>query len=206
MTRKIKAYKLIKEYPGSKRIGYIEEYTTGEFSKYPEFWEPIYHSYNIGDWITVTYIDKNDTNHWLNNTTLRTFQLTAAPTNFFKGQMWSTSGPKQNNKYTGYGIPEFWFRMATKEEISYSKVHTISMYSSNKGNFDIIVIAGKAYYEKDNKELPIHWIKDIINSYGDIIIDKNVINPYPVKINSIDVGCYSGTKKEDWEKVYELLK
>lgn len=39
---KPKAYRLIKEYPGSKPLGYIEPYTTGELSKYPEHWQPIY--------------------------------------------------------------------------------------------------------------------------------------------------------------------
>lgn len=43
MTKKIFAYELIKEYRGcSKRLGYIELYTTGEFSKLPEYWKPVY--------------------------------------------------------------------------------------------------------------------------------------------------------------------
>lgn len=43
MAKKITGYKLIKKYPGCKKeLGYIEPYTTGEFSQYPEFWEPVY--------------------------------------------------------------------------------------------------------------------------------------------------------------------
>lgn len=43
MNKEIKAFKLIKKYPGcNKPLGYVEPYTTGEFLEYPEFWEPIY--------------------------------------------------------------------------------------------------------------------------------------------------------------------
>jgi hypothetical protein len=41
-TIKPVGYKLIKTYPGSKGLNYFEKYTTGELSKYPEFWEPVY--------------------------------------------------------------------------------------------------------------------------------------------------------------------
>lgn len=39
---KIAFYRLIQEYPGSPALGYDEPYTTGEYSKYPNFWMPIY--------------------------------------------------------------------------------------------------------------------------------------------------------------------
>jgi hypothetical protein len=40
----IKGYILIQEYPGCrKRIGDFEPYTSGEFSKYPHIWKPVYH-------------------------------------------------------------------------------------------------------------------------------------------------------------------
>ena len=80
------------------------------------------------------------------------------------------------------------------------------MYSSNKGEFEIEVIDGKAYYSPENKHLPKEWIRDIINSYGDILIQKNVFVPYNIIVSSIEVGCYHSTKKEDWENVYKLLK
>lgn len=42
MKNPCKHFILIKEYPNSKPLGAIEPYTTGEFSHYPEFWQPIY--------------------------------------------------------------------------------------------------------------------------------------------------------------------
>jgi len=41
-NEKITGFKLIKEYPGSKKLGYFERFTTGEFLKYPEYWQPVY--------------------------------------------------------------------------------------------------------------------------------------------------------------------
>jgi len=131
MEKEIIGYKLIKEYPGSKGLGYFEKYTTGELNKYPEFWKPVY-----------------------------------------------------------------------KEE-----KQIIQMYSSNKGMFEIEVVDGKAYYRPENKELPEEWIRDIINSYDDILIQqRNGVNPYSVIIAELHVGCYKNCRKEDWEKVYKLLK
>lgn len=93
-----------------------------------------------------------------------------------------------------------------KEEIAKAQKTIVKMYSSNKGEFEIEVLDGKAYYRPEDKELPKEWIRDIINSYGNILIQKNVINPYNVEISSINVGCYHNCKKEDWENVYKLLK
>ena len=42
MNKVCKGYILIKEYPGSPRLGSFEKYTTGVYSKYPSFWKPIY--------------------------------------------------------------------------------------------------------------------------------------------------------------------
>ena len=131
MEKEIEGYVLIKEYPGSKGLGYFEKYTTGELNKYPEFWKPVY-----------------------------------------------------------------------KEE-----KQIIQMYSSNKGMFEIEVVDGKAYYRPENKELPKEFIRDIINSFDEIIICSNKKeNPYNVTIASLNVGCYHNCKKEDWENVYKLLK
>lgn len=36
-------YVLLRQYPGcNKGVGYFEKYTTGEFSNYPNIWQPIY--------------------------------------------------------------------------------------------------------------------------------------------------------------------
>lgn len=42
MEKEIIGYKLIKEYPNSKSLGYFEKYTTGKLSQYPEYWQPVY--------------------------------------------------------------------------------------------------------------------------------------------------------------------
>lgn len=98
-------------------------------------------------------------------------------------------------------VLDLWF-----EKVYEKEKQIVKMYSSNKGEFEIEVVGGKAYYRPENKELPKEWIRDIINSYGNILIQKNVINPYNVEISSINVGCMHNTKKEDWENVYKLLK
>ena len=98
-------------------------------------------------------------------------------------------------------VLDLWF-----EKVYEKQKQIVKMYSSNKGEFEIEVKDGKAYYRPENKHLPKEWIRDIINSYGNILIQKNVINPYNVEISSINVGCYHNCKKEDWEKVYKLLK
>ena len=41
----IKGYILIADYPGNRRkLGDFEPYTSGEFSKYPHLWKPVYHT------------------------------------------------------------------------------------------------------------------------------------------------------------------
>ena len=41
---KIKGYRLIADYPGNHRpLGYFEPYTTGEYSRYPHIWKPVYY-------------------------------------------------------------------------------------------------------------------------------------------------------------------
>lgn len=40
----IKGYTLLQEYPGcNRKVGDFEPYTSGEFSKYPNIWKPVYH-------------------------------------------------------------------------------------------------------------------------------------------------------------------
>jgi len=41
---RIKGYQLVADYPGNnKPLGYFEPYTTGEYSKYPHLWKPVYY-------------------------------------------------------------------------------------------------------------------------------------------------------------------
>ena len=46
----------------------------------------------------------------------------------------------------------------SKEEIQQAQKTIVKMYFSNKGEFEIEVVAGKAYYKPENKELPKEWI------------------------------------------------
>ena len=100
------------------------------------------------------------------------------------------------------GVLDLWFEPVYQQE-----KQIIQMYSSNKGMFEIEVVDGKAYYRPENKELPKEWIRDIINSYDDILIQqRNGVNPYNVEIAGLHIGCMKDTRKEDWENVYKLLK
>jgi hypothetical protein len=46
----IKGYILINDYPGNKRpLGSFEPFTTGQFSKYPHLWKPLYYNDVIRD-------------------------------------------------------------------------------------------------------------------------------------------------------------
>ena len=151
-------------------------------------------SYKVGDWITITEVDSPG---WLNDTPKRTFQIDGNPASFAGGTYWRINGGKALHAK---------FRKATLEEIQQEK-QTIQMYSSNKGMFEIEVVDGKAYYRPENKELPKEWIRDIINSYDDILIQqRNGVNPYNVEIAGLHIGCMKDTRKEDWENVYKLLK
>ncbi len=43
MNQQIIGFKLKFQYPGCRRhVGSFEPYTTGEFLKYPDVWEPVY--------------------------------------------------------------------------------------------------------------------------------------------------------------------
>jgi hypothetical protein len=99
------------------------------------------------------------------------------------------------------GVLDLWFKPVYE-----SQTTIIKMHSSNKGEFEIEIIDGKAWYRPENKQLPKEWIEEIIDIFGDIIIDTNAHNPYTVAIGTLNVGCMEGTRKEDWEKVYKLLE
>lgn len=113
-----------------------------------------------------------------------------------------TKDSEQSKWLKEAGVLDLWFEPVYKQE-----KQTIQMYSSNKGMFEIEVVDGKAYYRPEYKELPKEWIRDIINSYDDILIQqRNGVNPYNVKIAGLHIGCMKDTRKEDWENVYKLLK
>lgn len=50
MKDKIKGFILLREYPKcGKKVGDFEPYTSGEFLKYPEIWQPVYKKSYIRD-------------------------------------------------------------------------------------------------------------------------------------------------------------
>lgn len=166
-------------------------------AKVLDLWfKPVYkEEYKVGDWITITEVDSLG---WLNSTPKRTFQIDGNPASFAGGTYWRINGGKALHAT---------FRKATLEEIQQAQKTIVKMYSSNKGEFEIEVVDGKAYYRPENKHLPKEWIRDIINSFDEIIICSNKKeNPYNVTIASLNVGCYHNCKKCDWENVYKLLK
>lgn len=150
------------------------------------WFEPVYEEeFKVGDWVTFwSEIDKK-----LYSSKIKEW----TPHNYCKLE-------------NGLEPFKHLIKKATPEEIEKASKTIVKMYSSNKGEFEIEVVNEKAYYRPENKHLPKEWIRDIINSYGNILIQKNVINPYNVEISSINVGCYHNCKKEDWENVYKLLK
>lgn len=215
MERKIIGYKLIKpEYEGAlkniqphwnkklhEKKGYNVIINSGAYYDFKNagvlklWFEPVYkEEFKVGDWVTVTEVEGSG---WLNYCSQKTFELKESPTQYCGGIYWGVNGGGLHAK----------FRKATPEEIKAAQKQIIKMYSSNKGEFEIEVIDGKAYYRPENKELPKEWIKRIINSYNDILTSYvGSHNPYEIKIASIKVGCMEGTREEDWLKVYDLLK
>lgn len=93
-------------------------------------------------------------------------------------------------------------RKATPEEIEAAQKTIVRMRSSNKGEFPIEIVDGKAYYRPEDKHLPKEWVRQIINNFGSFATK----GPYDIKTEHLTVGCMEGTLKKDWEKVYKLLK
>ena len=99
-------------------------------------------------------------------------------------------------------VLDLWF-----EKVYEKEKQIVKMYSSNKGEFKIEVVGGKAYYRLENKELPKEFIEIIIKSFKDEDLSFGGRFPYSVKTKtSVDVGCMENCKKSDWENVYKLLK
>lgn len=157
------------------------------------WFEPVYEEeYKVGDWITITEVEGAG---WLNYCSQRTFKLEKAPTSYCGGIYWGVNEGGLHAK----------FRKATPEEIEAAQKQIIKMYSSNKGEFEIEVVDGKAYYRPEGKELPKEWVAQIIELFQVKIYSKTPYN-LTTKIDNIKVGCMEGTKKEDWINVYKLLK
>lgn len=95
------------------------------------------------------------------------------------------------------GVLELWFKPNYKEEKT-----IVKMYSSNKGEFEIEVVGKKAYYRPEHKELSLQFIKNILNLFENKTIDLE----YSIEVDSLKVGCMEGTRKSDWQKVYDLIK
>jgi hypothetical protein len=110
------------------------------------WFEPVYNDksiYKVGDWITVIKIPTIE-NHWLNNTQYRTFKLTANPTVYKSGEMWSTCGYIYDSIGSGYGIEESCFRLATYSEIQEALISV----AKEKGfviNSNIISLTGDKF-------------------------------------------------------------
>ena len=95
------------------------------------------------------------------------------------------------------GVLELWFKPNYKEEKT-----IVKMYSSNKGEFEIEVVGKKAYYRPEHKELSLQFIKNILNLFE----NKTIGLEYSIEVDSLKVGCMEGTRKSDWQKVYDLIK
>jgi len=101
------------------------------------------------------------------------------------------------------GVLNIWFEPVYEEE---KKI--IKMHSSNKGEFEIEIFNGKAFYRPDNKELTKEFIEEILDWYD----DSNTYNSfathlmYSLKVEELTVGCMKGTRKEDWLKVLKEIE
>ena len=218
MERKIVGYKLIKpEYEGAlkniqpywckglyEKEGYNVVINSGAYHEFKKagvldlWFEPVYkEEFKVGDWVTIIKGASDDSKRLAG----RTLKIKKIETiyNYIKVEE-GASGLHYNS---GRRESPNEFRKATPEEIKASQTTIIKMHSSNKGEFEIEVVDGKAYYRPENKELPKEWIKDIIDIFG----EQGGINyPYRLEVKSVNVGCMHDCRKEDFQKVYDLLQ
>ena len=174
------------------------------------WFEPVYEEeFKVGDWVTfevdkcVGRLSYLKTANWDRNITVPIDSITYDSFKF-NGDTMNKYAP--HVYWSGASNSKEVFRKATPEEIEAAKAakkQIIKMHSSNKGEFEIEIVDGKAYYRPENKELPKEWIKDIIDIFGE---QGGMNYPYKLEVKSVKVGCMEGTRKEDWEKVYKLLK
>ena len=101
------------------------------------------------------------------------------------------------------GVLNLWFEPVYEEE---KKI--IKMHSSNKGEFEIEIFNGKAFYRPDNKELTKEFIEEILDWYDDSSThSRNATHlMYCLKVEELTVGCMKGTRKEDWLKVLKEIE
>ena len=212
-NKKIIGYKLIKDTVENKAgVLYLKESNyvcrNGNYHslepKYVEnnsdWFSPVYkEEYKVGDWVFGEILGTSLYNYEKNPVKIleigggyfRYDLGSVYSTSFSKGEISSRCELKQITK------------KATSDEIKQAQKTIVTMHSSNKGEFEIEVVDGKAWYRKEDKELPKEWIKDVINTFG----EQGGINyPYKIEVESVKVGCMKGTRKEDWENVYKLLK
>ena len=56
-----KGFRLVREYPGcGRKLGDFEPFTSGEFLKYPEIWEPVYHDDVLRDMKIKKILDEKE--------------------------------------------------------------------------------------------------------------------------------------------------
>lgn len=157
-------------------------------------------SYKVGDWVYG-----NDLGSSIYNNNKHPVEILEIRKDNFRYNL-------NSNSILTYATESSWLhnlntitRKATKEEIENVKGTIIDMKHS-EGFFQIHVIGGKAWYIKENKELSKEWIKEIIDSFKLSSRTGNSRSPYVIEVKTVDVGCMKDTIKEDWERVYKLLK
>ena len=119
-----------------------------------------------------------------------------------KGDIWTLN--KYDNGYqSNANVTDLPKEIVEQWEKVYKEEKTIvKMYSSNKGEFEIEVVGKKAYYRPEHKELSLQFIKNILNLFE----NKTIGLEYSIEVDSLKVGCMEGTRKFDWQKVYDLIK
>jgi len=119
-----------------------------------------------------------------------------------KGDIWTLN--KYDNGYqSNANVTDLPKEIVEQWEKVYKEEKTIvKMYSSNKGEFEIEVVGKKAYYRPEHKELSLQFIKNILNLFE----NKTIGLEYSIEVDSLKVGCMEGTRKSDWQKVYDLIK
>ena len=167
------------------------------------WFEPVYEEeFKVGDWIFGNILGTDIYNYEKNP--VKIIEINENNFRYDLGSVYKLDF-KVGEKSEYYQLNQI-TRKATPKEIANAQKAIVKMYSSNKGQFEIEVIDGKAYYRPENKELPKEWIRDIIDSFEKVLSKGGIDYPYNVEVSSLNVGCYHGTKKEDWGNVYKLLR
>lgn len=162
------------------------------------WFEPIYdEGLKVGDWVLTS----EKANGWgsssaeINNKILKITKIDKSERLEYGGRYYF-----DNLRTIGQEI----LRKATEEEIEKAKSEIVKMFSSNRGEFEIEIVGGEAYYKKENQHLPKEWIEKIIESFGPAHINNkgpyNIISHIQVK-----VGCMEGTRLIDWKNVHSKL-